>query len=121
MQENFFQELIEELQALRIRETAIIARLAQVNRARTGEIEINGNGGNNGAEAPNTHGLTRGDRVWIKNKIRRPATAGLTWSEARERLATVTKVVTDQVYVVTDNGTKTWREPTNLTLIERFD
>jgi hypothetical protein len=117
MHDRVFQDLIEELQALRIRETAIIARLEQVNRARNGGNDANENRGNNEAGEPNPHGFTRGDRVRITNRVRRPATAGPTWSEARERLATVTRVIPDQIHVVTDNGTRTWRAPNNLAII----
>jgi len=112
MEDRTFEELIEELQALRIRENAIIAQLEGAkNKARTG---INPSS----TQAATANGLQRGDRVRIKNKIRRPATAGPTWNEARERLATVTRVTTDQVHITTDNGTKTWRGPNNLQLIE---
>ena len=52
-------------------------------------------------------GFSRGNRVCIKNKVRKPATAGPAWSESRERLATVTKIRVDQVHIRTDNGTMT--------------
>ena len=113
MEDRTFEELIEELQALRIRENAIIAQLEGAkNKARTG---IN----TNSTQAPATaNGLQKGDRVRIKNKIRRPATAGPGWTETRERLATVTRVTPDQVHITTDNGTRTWRGPNNLQLID---
>ena len=117
MEERTFEELIEELRELRIRETAVIAQLEQVNdRARTNTQESSTSGSNRTAATAN--GLKRGDRVRIRNKVRRPATAGPTWNEAKERLATVTRVTTDQVYITTDNGTRTWRGPNNLQLIE---
>jgi len=117
MEERTFEELIEELRELRIRETAVITQLEQVNaRARTSTLETNTSGSNRTAVIAS--GLKRGDRVRIRNKVRRPATAGPTWSEARERSATVTRVTPDQVYITTDNGTKTWRGPNNLQLIE---
>lgn len=115
-EESSFDELIEELRALKIRENDIIDRLARVNRAQV-------NAGNDTpsnrvvAQAPATNSFKRGDRVRITNKVRKPATAGANWSESRERLATVTRVIPDQVHILTDNGTRTWRAPNNLQII----
>lgn len=115
MQDRTFEDLIEELRALRIRETAIIAQLEEVNtRATAGTQEPR----TSNRVAATANGLKRGDRVRIRNKIRRPATAGPEWTEARERLATVTRVTPDQVHITTDNGTRTWRGPNNLQLLE---
>jgi hypothetical protein len=60
--------------------------------------------------------LLVGDRVRIKNRIRRPANwpTSKPWTEANERSAVVTRVTTDRVYITTDNGTLTWRQPQNL-------
>ena len=107
-------ELIEELQRLRLQETAIIAELREANRERNGVQDIDVDVDPPAAE----FALTRGSRVRIKNRVRRPATAGPAWSENRERLATVTRVTVDQVHIVTDNGTRTWRAPNNLQLIQ---
>jgi hypothetical protein len=60
------------------------------------------------------YGFRKGDRVRITNRVRRPATAGVSWTEERERLATVTRIIPDQVHIRTDNGTKTWRAHNNL-------
>jgi hypothetical protein len=56
------------------------------------------------------------DRVCIKNRIRRPANwpTNKPWTEANERLAVVTRITPDRVYITTDNGTLTWRQPQNL-------
>lgn len=116
MEDKTFEELIEELRNLRIKETAIIAQIEKVNRNRTPGAQTADAHEDNRAVIAN--GLKRGDRVRIKNKVRRPATAGPTWSEANERLATVTRVTAEQVHITTDNGTKTWRGPNNLKLIE---
>ena len=113
MKRRSFEELIEELQRLRIRETAVIAEI----REAIGEA--------NGADQENedfnlvavTHGFRRGDRVRTTNRVRRPATAGAAWNKNRERLATVSRVTVDQVHIITDDGTKTWRAPNNLRLI----
>ena len=115
MQPRNVNNLIRELQELRIRETAVIAEIREAieggNEAEQ-DIEIGD------AEQPAiVHGLRTGDRVRIKNKVRKPATAGPSWTETRERLATVTRVTVDQVHIITDNGTKTWRARNNLSLI----
>jgi hypothetical protein len=115
MQRKSVADLIQELQQLRIRETVVIAEIREAIEARDGaeqDIVID-----DVDQPPAAHGLRTGDRVRIKNKIRKPATAGPSWSETRERLATVTRVTPDQVHVVTDNGTKTWRARNNLSLI----
>ena len=56
------------------------------------------------------------ERVRIKNRIRKPANwpTSKPWTEANERSAVVTRVTTDRVYITTDNGTLTWRQPQNL-------
>ena len=108
MQEERVEELINELQALRIRQTAIINEIQQAIREETGH-----NGQNDIEEddvnvrVQGAFGFSRGDRVRIKNKVKKPATAGPAWSESRERLATVTKIRVDQVHIRTDNGTMT--------------
>lgn len=118
MEDKTFEELIEELRTLRIRETAIITQLEVANsraRLRGTVQEVTNTDQDNRARIDTN--LRKGDRVRIKNKVRRPATAGPAWNEARERLATVTRVTADQVHITTDNGTTTWRGPNNLQLI----
>lgn len=61
--------------------------------------------------------FAKDDRVRITNKVRKPANWLKVWNQTTvesERLATVTHQVRDQVWIVTDNGTKTWRAPNNL-------
>ena len=116
-EEDSIEDLLEDLRQLRIRETAIIARIQTVAERR---------GRPTAFAAPNLSGVQEqhpsvasahfaiGTRVRIKNKIRKPATAGGDWTEDRERFATVTGTRVDQVHFVTDNGTRTWRAPNNL-------
>ena len=126
MQDKTISELIEQLRHVRIRESDIIEELDKVVReaAQREKEEENivdadeNENGNRPAVTANGFRIRIGDRVRIENKIRRHATAGPSWSETRERLATVTKVTLEQVHVITDNnGTKTWRAPNNLYLI----
>jgi hypothetical protein len=114
MQKRTVEELIVELQQLRLQETAIIAELReatreQINQVQDIDVDVD--------QPAIGFALTRGSRVRIKNRVRRPATAGPAWNENRERLATVTRVTVDQVHIVTDNGTRTWRAPNNLALL----
>ena len=109
------EDLIEELKALRVRETAIIREIEAANELRIRRASINATERretNNAEAVPNC--IRTGDRVRITNKIRRPATATATWTEQLERIATVTRVTPEQIHIVTDNGTRTWRAPNNL-------
>jgi hypothetical protein len=114
MEDKDFDELIEELRELKIREREIISALDQASR--TGRVqtrhETEARPHEGQAQVP--YGFRQGDRVRITNKVRKPATAGPSWTEARERSAVVTKIVPDQVHILTDNGTRTWRAPNNL-------
>ena len=112
MEDRSFEELVEKLRELKIKEAELTVRIEHARLAR--------------AERPVattvpplertffTNGFRPGDRVRVTNKVRKPATAGPTWTEARERLATVTRAIPGQVHILTDNGTKTWRAPNNL-------
>lgn len=106
-EDNRLENLIEELRTLKIRETEIVAELRRVSNAAP-ETRVDNEGDKHRV------GFAKGDRVRITNKVRKPASAGPTWTEAKERLATVTSVNTTQVYILTDNGTRTWRGPNNL-------
>jgi hypothetical protein len=114
MEEKIFEDLIEELRTLKIRETEIVAELKRV----TGERDKNNNRSTEQTTIANAE-IKRGDRVRISNKVRKPASAGPTWTEAKERLATVTRVTATQVHILTDNGTRTWRGPNNLRLLQK--
>ena len=110
------EDLIEELKALRVRETAIIREIEAANesRIRRASSSTTQSRETNDAEDVSSNRIRTGDRVRITNKIRRPATATATWTEQLERIATVTRVTPEQIHIVTDNGTRTWRAPNNL-------
>ena len=100
------KSLTNELRALRVRVDQVENQLRELREQEE-----------NVATAPPNTLLTRGDQVRIINKVKRPANWLATWDERdilNERRATVTHTVRDQVWIVTDNGTKTWRAPNNL-------
>ena len=62
-----------------------------------------------------------GDRVRIINKVIKPSNWLKRWDSntiEAERRATVTHTVRDQVWIRTDNETKTWRAPN---ILKRLD
>ena len=101
--------LIAEWESLRIRATVVVELLEAAEARRSNrptrvastcvprEVTING--------------FTRGDRVRIKNKVNRPASwpATRAWNKEASKLATVTRVTSEQVHFVADNGVQTWR------------
>ena len=110
MEERRIDDLISELNALRI-------RVAQLEA---------------GQEVPDTHevnvdvdvnvvSLKKGDRIRITNRVKKPATwtGAFVWDEELERVATVTRVTPKQIHFITDNGTRTWQAPNNVRRIER--
>jgi hypothetical protein len=114
-EERSVDELIAELRVLKIREAEIVTALERANRTGKGARILGAaEGRRQEGHAQVPYGFRRGDRVRIINKVRKPATAGISWTEEKERLATVTKIVPDQVHIRTDNGTNTWRAPNNL-------
>ena len=62
------------------------------------------------------NGIQRGDRVRIKNKIKKPVSWPNTrlWREDEYRSAIVTKATPEQIFILTDNGVSNWRAPNNL-------
>ena len=114
MEDIDVQELIAELSALRIRVARLEADRDRENAARAAPVA---------AEAVVFGDLRVGDQVRIRNRVRKPATwpRNTTWSEERERTATVTRVTPEQVHFITDNGTRTWRAPNNLTRLRNLD
>jgi hypothetical protein len=103
MEDITVEDLIVELNALRI-------RVAQLEAAQGAVADI-GNGNVDDAVA-----FRRGDRIRITNRVRRPSNwnTGVVWEEERERTATVTRVTPTQIHFVTDNGTRTWRAHRNV-------
>ena len=109
MTDQEIEDLIEELKDIRLQETAVLARLEDANRRRSGRTAP--------ARATETvNGISKGDRVRITKKVKRPADwpSERTWVEAHYRAATVTRVTPEQIHILTDNGVKTWRAPNNL-------
>jgi CHAT domain-containing protein len=116
MEEKSVEQLIEELRALKIREIELITELARVTSDR---VETNETNRRDNEQTTVVNGIRRGDRVRITNKVRKPASAGPTWTEAKERLATVTDTTPTQIHILTDNGTRTWRGPNNLRVLHK--
>jgi hypothetical protein len=128
MDEEEERNLINELEALNLRATEIIERLAtrdagkrtgRATRAHDWEVIAKPTTTSSVSELT-INGLKKGDRVRIKNKVIKPATWPIErpWIKEEARRATITRVTRDQIHFVTDNGTATWRAPNNLERIE---
>jgi hypothetical protein len=116
MDDRTVEELIEELRALRVRENLIITQLETRVRDQAVETPPRTTRQVTHEFVTTVNGFTRGDRIRITNKVRKPATWNndREWTEERERTATVTRVRTDQIHFITDNGVETWRAPNNV-------
>jgi hypothetical protein len=95
--------IVEELKELKLR----VARLEREDKT-TAEQQTTAD-----------NELIVGDRVTIKNQTHKPKTwpPEKDWSDKKERTETVTKVTPHQVHFTTDNGTRTWQAPHNLSKI----
>ena len=101
------ENLVNELSALRIRVVELESQLYQREQGATTVGTTTST-----PSAPATIMPTKVDSVRITNKIKKPANWLARWDEQdieNKRTATVTDRVCDQVSIVTDNGTKTWR------------
>ena len=103
-------DLAAQIQALQIRVTQL-------------EVEKQANASASPAAATSTTvhtGFRRGDRIRIRNALKKPATwpQNKQWDQQRAQLATVTHLKKGQVHFETDNGVKTWRAVQNLIRIE---
>ena len=108
-------QLLEELQNLRLRETAIVEELERFTGPTDTDLRSTPTGN------PHIEDLRPGDRIWVTNRIRRPVSASSRWTATNERHATVTRVdvAASKVYFRTDNGTETWRSIQNLSFLAR--
>jgi len=106
--------LIAELQELRIRETQLIEQIqAAVTEATASSLRSE-------RFVQKEHYLV-GDSIYITNAVRRPLRAPLDWTATKERRAVVTRVANNRVHFVTQNGTRTWRQPESLRLVVSDD
>ena len=97
--------LIAELGALRVRVSLLEAELSNLRAHEEKRTQAD--------EAPAK--LSQGDRVRIINAIKRPAIWVKRWGNIEiERHATVTHTTSRQVWVITNNGTKTWQAHNNV-------
>jgi hypothetical protein len=102
--EDEIEQLTAQLRAINIR----LARLESAAAVRDPERSAGH------LAAANT--LKKGDRVKIRNKLKRPSTwdVRIKWDQQLAQKATVTHFHKEQVHFITDNGVKTWRAVNNV-------
>ena len=103
MADDEVNELIRELEGLRIRTEELIDRLAGARRRR----------GSEGTTPP----IVVGDRVRIANRVRRPNGWPPAPTDETDQLGIVTRVTSSRIYIITDTGISTWRARTNVTRV----
>ena len=116
------QEIIDALRTLRLQEADLTAQLEEAieDRQHSSDTARATVVTHSKEKTDEDHAFPRGKRIWIKNKLRKPASWNndVEWIEKEARTATATRVVvegqTKQVHFVTDNGVHTWRAPNNI-------
>ena len=110
MEDSRIDDIIAELRSLRLQVARLESELSDERNRPTPPT------GPPARLASEDHGYAVGDRVYILNKIKKPATwvSSVAWSEAEAKKATITAVRTRQIFFTTDNGVETWRAPNNL-------
>ena len=109
MQDEQVEDLIRELKSLNLRRNEIFAQLEAAYTGHDSEEEARRSIGGSSA-----NGFKKGDRIRIRNKVKRPAAWTRPWDKEKEKTATVTRVTATQVHYITDNGVETWRAPNNV-------
>jgi hypothetical protein len=107
MADNEIDEVVRELEGLRIRREQLLTRLTEVRRRR---------GTRAPAVAPAP--LVVGERVRIANKVRRPNGWPPAPNDETDQVGVVTRITSTRVYIATDTGINTWRAPTNVTRLK---
>ena len=109
MQDEQVEDLILELKSLNLHRNEIFAQL---------EATYTGYASEETATRPIAgsiaNGINKGDRIRIRNKVKKPAAWTRPWEKEKERTATVNRVTATQVHCITDNGVETWRAPNNV-------
>jgi threonyl-tRNA synthetase len=108
------KHLVIELTALRIRVTQLEVELtatASTTRAAAAEAES--------VEKATAAVIKVGDRVRIKNTLRKPANWPVHREWDRDQAQLATHLKKDQIHFVTDNGVKTWCAVQNLIKIHQ--
>ena len=105
MADDELDQIIRELEGLRIRRERLLTRFTEVQEQRQR---------NEGVDAP----LIVGDRVRITNRVRRPNGWPPAPRDGVDQVGTVTRVTITRVYITTDTGIPTWRAPTNVTRVQ---
>ena len=97
---------------LDIRREAIVSRIERLREEQVSSVRVT----SDTRSFLHTNGIRRGDRVRIKNKIKKPATwpSMKLWREDKYRSAIVTEITPAQIFILTDKGVSTWRAPNNL-------
>jgi restriction endonuclease S subunit len=127
--ERKIQELTSALKTLKLQEAELTAQLKKaIENKEKKRDEVLDN--THEASVPtrrvskrDEQSFHRGDKIWIKNKLHKPATWNnkIEWNEKEGKTATVTDVIVrgpgEQVHFLTDNGVRTWRAPNNVCLI----
>jgi hypothetical protein len=106
MAEDSVDELILQLERLRVQEDALLRQIVQARARESQERQENSTGADSEAAS-----YRIGDRVRVTNQSR-----GILGRQAteRDRVGTVIKITKKRVFLRTDNGTSTNRAPENL-------
>jgi hypothetical protein len=107
MADDEVDELVRELEGLRIRREELLTRLTEARRRR----------GARGFFVVGPAPLVVGERVRITNRVRRPAGWPPAPNDETDQVGVVTRVTATRIYVTTDTGINTWRAKTNVTRV----
>ena len=71
----------------------------------------------------NSFVFATGDRVRILNSAKKPARwdNAKEWDKNKAQYATVTRIQGGRIYIITDNGTPTWRSAHNLRCADKHE
>jgi hypothetical protein len=98
MSEDKIDHLIQKLRLIKIQEADLLSQIEEENRRREQEAILARNATAVTRENPkiNPSEIAVGDRIWIKNKLKKPATwtSNRPWVEKEGRTATVTGFAT---------------------------
>ena len=113
MSGRVIDDLIEQLELLRVHESRIIQKIVD-ERARETRSTDTASNNHSGVAEPRTRSFRIGDRVSITNAVRKPFGRK---TDRGDREGVVTKITAQRVFLKTDNGSTTNRVAHNLKLV----